>query len=67
MNFARLMLPGDDDINRAFWGMGEQSQNIGHGGSNPEVQTDLQFNADRKIGRIILANVRAEDNDILWQ
>lgn len=64
--FARLMFPGDDDINRAFWGMGEKSRNIGHGGSDPGVQTDLQFNADMKIGRIILTNVNAEDNEMLW-
>lgn len=65
--YAKLMLPGDDDMNRAFWGMGEQSLNIGHGGSDPGVQTDLQFNADSKIGRIILSNVNAEDNDNLWE
>lgn len=65
--YAKLMLPGDDDMNRAFWGMGEQSRNIGHGGSDPGVQTDLQFNADRKIGRIILTNVNAEDNETLWK
>lgn len=65
--YAKLMLPGDDDMNRAFWGMGEQSRNIGHGGSDPGVQTDLQFNADRKIGRIILTNVNAEDNEALWK
>lgn len=65
--YAKLMLPGDDDMNRAFWGMGEQSRNIGHGGSDPGIQTDLQFNADRKIGRIILTNVNAEDNETLWK
>ena len=61
------MLPGDDDKDRAFWGMGEISRNIGHGGSDPGVQTDLQFNADYKVGRIILTNVNAEDNEILWE
>lgn len=64
--FARLMLPGDDDSNRLFWGMGAKSRNIGHGGSDPGVQADLQFNADRKIGRIILTNVNAEDSETLW-
>jgi len=67
LEYAKLMLPGDDDIYRAFWGMGEESRNIGHGGSDPGIQTDLQFNADRKIGRIILTNVNAEDNEILWK
>lgn len=65
--YAKLMLPGDDDENRAFWGMGEQSRNIGHGGSDPGVQTDIQFNADSRIGRIILTNVNAEDNEMLWK
>ncbi|MFY0605880.1 MAG: beta-lactamase family protein [Cyclobacteriaceae bacterium] len=64
---AQLMLPGDDDENRAFWGMGTKSRNIGHGGSDPGAQADLQFNADRKVGRIILSNVNAEDNDVLWK
>lgn len=64
--YAQIMLPGDQDTNRAFWGMGEKSRNIGHGGSDPGVQTDLQFNADSKIGRIILTNVNAEDNETLW-
>ena len=67
LEFAQLMLPGDEDENRAFWGMGTKSRNIGHGGSDPGVQTDLQFNADRKIGRIILTNVNAEDNEELWE
>jgi hypothetical protein len=64
--YAQIMLPGDQDTNRVFWGMGEKSRNIGHGGSDPGVQTDLQFNADSKIGRIILTNVNAEDNETLW-
>lgn len=64
--FAKLLLPGDDDNERAFWGMGVRSRNIGHGGSDPGAQTDLQFNADRKIGRIILCNVNAEDNEKLY-
>lgn len=67
LEYTKLLLPGDDDMNRAFWGMGEQSRNIGHGGSDPGVQTDLQFNADRKIGRIVLTNVNAEDNETLWK
>ncbi|MEM6806028.1 MAG: serine hydrolase domain-containing protein [Bacteroidota bacterium] len=64
---ARLLFPGDEDEYRAFWGMGEISRNIGHGGSDPGAQTDLQFNADRHIGRIILCNVNAEDNEKLWE
>lgn len=65
--YAKLLLPGDEDENRMFWGMGEKSRNIGHGGSDPGVQTDLQFNADSQIGRIILANVNAEDSEVLWE
>jgi len=65
--YARLLFPGDEDENRAFWGMGAESRNIGHGGSDPGVQTDLQFNADSKVGRIIIANVNAEDNEALWE
>ncbi len=65
--FAQLMLPGDSDESRAFWGMGQESRNIGHGGSDPGIQTDIQFNADRKIGRVILCNVNAEDNEKLWE
>lgn len=63
--FAKLLLPGDEDENRVFWGMGQKSRNIGHGGSDPGVQTDLQFNADSKIGRIIICNVNAEDSEEL--
>lgn len=65
--YAKLLLPGDDNDIRAFWGMGEKSRNIGHGGSDPGAQTDIQFNADTQIGRIILCNVNAEDNDALWE
>ncbi|MEO0468552.1 MAG: serine hydrolase domain-containing protein [Bacteroidota bacterium] len=65
--FAKQLLPGDDDGLRAFWGMGEKSRNIGHGGSDPGVQTDMQFNADRLLGRIIFTNVNAEDNEALWE
>lgn len=65
--YAKMLLPGDGDKNRAFWGMGVTSRNIGHGGSDPGVQTDLQFNADSKVGRIIMANVNAEDNEELWK
>jgi len=65
--YARLLLPGEEDINRAFWGMRVKSRNIGHRGSDPGTQTDLHFNADSKIGRIIIANVNAEDNENLWQ
>lgn len=40
-----------------------ESHGKGHGSSDPGTQTDLQFNADRKIGRIILTN----DNETLYQ
>lgn len=66
-DIAQLMFPGDSDGHRAFWGMGQKSRNIGHRGSDPGAQTDLSFHADRKIGRIILCNVNAEDNETLWQ
>ncbi len=65
--YNRLLLPGDDDDDRIFWGMGSKSRNIGHAGSDPGVQADLQFNADRRIGRVILSNVNAEDNEELWK
>lgn len=65
--YAALLLPGDEDNNRAFWGMGKISRNIGHRGSDPGAQADLQFNADSKIGRIILCNVNAEDNEEIWE
>lgn len=65
--YAKLLLPDDKDANRAYWGMGVKSRNIGHGGSDPGVQNDLQFNADSKIGRIIMANVNVEDNEELWK
>lgn len=61
--YAKMMLPGDEDDDRAFWGMGTKSRNIGHSGSDPGVQTDVHFNADSKIGRIIFTNVNAEDNE----
>lgn len=64
--YAQILLPGDTDENRAFWGLGKISRNIGHGGSDPGVQTDIQFNADSKIGRVILTNVNAEDNEELY-
>ena len=63
--YARMLLPGDDDNDRAFWGMGTKSRNIGHSGSDPGVQVDMQFNADSKIGRIIFCNTNAEDNEQL--
>ena len=64
--YAKQLLPGDNDTQRAFIGMGSKSRNIGHGGSDPGVQTDIQFNADNKIGRVILCNVNAEDNETLY-
>ena len=65
--YAKILLPGDGDENRIFIGMGAKSRNIGHGGSDPGVQTDIQFNADTKIGRVILCNVNAEDSENLWK
>lgn len=62
--YASMMLPGDGDANRAFWGIGAKSRNIGHSGSDPGVQTDVHFNADSKIGRVIFTNVNAEDNEV---
>ena len=67
LEIANLLLPGDSDGNRAFWGMGKTSRNIGHTGSDPGVQTDISFNADTKIGRVIMSNVNAEDNEALWK
>ena len=64
--YYQILLPGDADEQRAFWGMGQKSRNIGHRGSDPGIQTDLQFNADRQIGRVIFANVNAEDSEELW-
>jgi len=64
---AALLLPGDADQERAFIGMGQKNRNIGHSGSDPGVQTDMHFNADSKIGRIIFTNVNAEDNEVLWE
>ena len=43
--------------------MNQQSGNIGHSGSDPGIQVDLQFNALTGIGRIIFTNVNAEDNE----
>ena len=63
----RLLLPGDDDENRAFWGMGSKSRNIGHQGSDPGVHADIQFNADSKTGFVVITNTNVEDDDDLWQ
>lgn len=59
------LLPGDDDDNRIFWGMGERSHDIGHAGSDPGVQVDLRFNADHDTGIIVMTNVNAEDDSDL--
>jgi CubicO group peptidase (beta-lactamase class C family) len=59
---TRLLLPGDEDENRAFWGMGEKSRNIGHGGSDPGVNTMMRFNADSKIGYIVFINTNADES-----
>ncbi|SFR51435.1 CubicO group peptidase, beta-lactamase class C family [Robiginitalea myxolifaciens] len=65
--FSNIMLPGDNDDQRIFIGMNPKSKNIGHSGSDPGVQTDLQFNADSKVGRIVVCNVNAEDNEKRYQ
>jgi len=67
LKYAKLLLPGDNDMNRAFWGMRERNRTIGHEGSDPGTQTDMRFKADTKIGRIILTNVNAEDNEVMYQ
>lgn len=65
--YTNILLPGDGDFDRAFWGINEQTRNIGHSGSDPGTQADIQFNLDRKIGRVILTNVNAEDNEELQE
>ena len=67
LKYAKLLLPGDDDMDRAFWGMRKKNRTIGHEGSDPGTQTDIRFKADTKIGRIILTNVNAEDSEVLYQ
>lgn len=63
----QLMLPGDEDNNRAFWGMNETSKNIGHSGGDPGIANELSFNAKSGIGRILMTNVGAEDNELLYE
>ncbi len=63
----KLMLPGDKDEKRAFWGMGSESRLIGHTGSDPGVHCDIRFSADHPVGIILLTNTNAEDNEELWQ
>jgi CubicO group peptidase (beta-lactamase class C family) len=60
--YGKLLLPGDDDLDWAFWGL-DSRRNIGQSGSDPGIQADLQFNADTKMGRIILCNVNAEEDE----
>ncbi|NND34578.1 MAG: serine hydrolase [Saprospiraceae bacterium] len=60
--YTNILLPGDEDLDRVFWGINEDTRNVGHSGSDPGTQADLQFNLDRKIGRVILTNINAEDN-----
>lgn len=62
----QMLLPGDVDDQRAFWGMGSKSRDIGHTGSDPGVHCEMRFNADSKIGIVIMTNVNAEDNETLW-
>lgn len=64
--YGELLLPGDGDLDRAFWGIGATG-NIGHSGSDPGIQADLQFNKESKIGRVILCNVNAEDDEELYR
>ncbi|MBW1296627.1 serine hydrolase domain-containing protein [Aquimarina litoralis] len=65
--YASVLLPGDKDNQRLFIGMGKKSKNIGHSGSDPGIQADVQFNANNKIGRVILTNVNAADNEKLYR
>ena len=62
---VKVLLPGDEDDHRIFWGMGEKSRDIGHAGSDPGVQVDLRFNADHNTGIIVMTNVNAEDDSTL--
>ncbi|MEM7368307.1 MAG: serine hydrolase [Bacteroidota bacterium] len=64
---SNLLLPGDEDDNRAFWGMGSVSRLIGHDGSDPGMHVAIRFHADTQIGRVVFTNVNAEDNDELWE
>ncbi|MBK8506547.1 MAG: beta-lactamase family protein [Saprospiraceae bacterium] len=64
--YGELLLPGDEDLDWAFWGL-DSGRNIGQSGSDPGIQADLQFNADTKIGRIILCNVNAEEDEALFR
>ncbi|MEM8523673.1 MAG: serine hydrolase domain-containing protein [Bacteroidota bacterium] len=63
----QIMLPGDEDDFRAFWGMKETSKNIGHSGGDPGIAAELSFNAENGIGRILLTNVGAEDHKVLYE
>jgi len=63
----QLMLPGDADDFRAFWGMNEASKNIGHSGGDPGIATQLSFNAENGIGMILMTNIGAEDNEMLYE
>lgn len=63
----KLLLPGDEDEDRAFWGMGSVSRLIGHDGSDPGVHAAIRFHADSQIGRVFFTNVNAEDNEELWE
>ncbi|MEN0045582.1 MAG: serine hydrolase domain-containing protein [Bacteroidota bacterium] len=63
----QLMLPGDENDYRAFWGINEMSKNIGHSGGDPGIATELSFNAESGIGRILMTNVGAEDNELLCE
>lgn len=62
----QLMLPGDQDEKRAFWGMGRESRMIGHTGSDPGVHCEIRFSADHPVGIIVLTNTNAEDNEEVW-
>jgi CubicO group peptidase (beta-lactamase class C family) len=64
--YGELLLPGDEDLDWAFWGI-DSGRNIGQSGSAPGVQADLQFNANTKIGRIILCNVNAGEDESIYK
>ncbi|MCB0666589.1 MAG: beta-lactamase family protein [Saprospiraceae bacterium] len=64
--YAELLFPGDGDLDRSFWGM-SGSEYIGERGSDPGIQSDIQFNRTSKIGRVILCNVNADEDEILYR
>ena len=64
---AKMLLPGDGDDQRAFWGMNTKTGWIGHEGSDPGVQCTIQFHHLTKRGYALICNVNAEDQEELWR